>query len=48
MATPGSWIKNEEDKKQKTRPYVLKPHLTHRPMKGNPELRALLTSMEEN
>jgi len=43
---PGSWIK-EPAKKSVKRPFVLKPHLTSRPLSENTELTELRHSITQ-
>ena len=42
-ALPGSWIKKPEKEK---RPFVLKPHLTSRPLIHNPQLEELRNNLK--
>lgn len=43
-ALPGSWIPKPEPKEK--RPFVLKPHLTSRPLIHNPQLEELLNNLK--
>ena len=43
-ALPGSWLPKPEAKEK--RPFVLKPHLTDRPLNHNPQLEGLLNDLK--
>lgn len=49
---PGSWIEPKPEKKTRNRknekkPFVLKPHLTNRPLKTDPKLQSLLDQLKK-
>lgn len=48
MTKPGSWMKDKAGTPKRIKPYVPEPHMYQRPLKNNPELKALLEELEKN